>query len=118
MDNLCARGPADTCPRWRILGRAKHSFAAGKRVYTREEILKSTNTGDQSASDSFRRRRDPKTGRRSSELEDLQEERDISVAGIQQDQRQSAPVRQHFRAASPATITPGYVGARRHNNEL
>ncbi len=94
-------------------------FLAGARAYSREAMSRGYDEGAPVES----RRRDPKTGRRSSELEDSNQQR-ATYTGAQQDRPRpvSNVMRQHTRgnarSGGPATMTPGYVGARRHNNEL
>ena len=112
---LCipCRVPTCSCPCSALLGfdtgPGLCGAATGARAYT-----------PAAKPDESRRRRDPKTGRRSDELEEAK----ATSAGSQQnqDRQVSGVMRQHTRANSggkgPATMTPGYVGARRHNNEL
>ena len=95
-------------------------FLAGARVYSREAMSRGY---DEGAPDESRRQRDPKTGKRSSELEDSNRQR-ATYTKAQPDQPQPVskvmrqPARGNAGGGGAATMTPGYVGARRHNNEL
>ena len=102
--------------------------AAGTRAYadrwTSSAEDSSNPKDDERIPEQARRRRDPKTGRRSSELEDLSRAKKAMSGENSQDPQQQRfrVIRQPTRATAPgargATMTPGYVGARRNNNEL